>query len=292
MPLTDEFNLIFGVHKGFSAPSSDPNTDEEESTNWEAGFRYNGALGSLEVIGFVNDFENLVGVCTASSGANCEVGQVFRGDAARVQGLETRFSTDWSSSSSFGLPLEATWTWTDAEFRSDLADTNFFGDVEKGDPIPYIPDHQFYISQGVAWQRWTGYLSLNYIDEVCAFASCGPFEQTDSLTTIDASVYYDLTPRIQYSAWPRTSTTKTASPAASRAAPAPTWTARSSAVCGFSCSSRARRGCEPPRFHPRLFCTLHQPAFGSAFLELCTLSCGRRLLSPFPCWRGKARMGA
>jgi len=98
---------------------------------------------------------------------------------------------------SFGLPLEATWTWTDAEFRSDLADSNFFGDAEKGDPIPYIPDHQLYIQQGVVWQQWTGYLSLNYIDEVCAFASRGPFEQTDSLTTIDASVHYDLTPTIQ-----------------------------------------------------------------------------------------------
>lgn len=195
--LTDDVNLIFGVHKGFSAPSSDPATDEEESTNWEAGFRYNGGLGSLEMIGFYNDFENLVGVCTLSSGANCEVGDVFRGDAARVRGLETRFSTNWSTTSSFGLPLEATWTWSDAEFRSDLADTNFFGDVEKGDPVPYIPDHQFYVSQGVAWQQWTGYLSLNYVDEVCAFASCGPFEQTDSLTTIDASLHYDLTPRVQ-----------------------------------------------------------------------------------------------
>ncbi|MEX0914712.1 MAG: TonB-dependent receptor [Wenzhouxiangellaceae bacterium] len=195
--LTDELNLIFGVHKGFSAPSSDPSADEEESVNWEAGFRYAGGLGSLEMIGFYNDFENLVGVCTISSGANCDVGEVFRGDAARARGLETRLATDWSTTSRFGLPLEATWTWTDSEFRSDLADTNFFGDVEKGDPIPYIPDHQFYISQGVVWQRWAGYLSLNYIDEVCTFASCGAFEQTDSLTTIDASLHFDLTPTIQ-----------------------------------------------------------------------------------------------
>jgi len=195
--LTPEINLIFGVHEGFSAPSSDPDTDEEESTNWEAGFRYNGALGSLEVIGFYNDFENLVGVCTASSGANCEVGEVFRGDAARTRGFETRLATDLSTTSTFGLPFEATWTYSDAEFRSDLADSNFFGDAEKGDPIPYIPDNQIYVSQGVVWQRWQAYLSVNHVDEVCTFASCGPFEQTDSLTTLDASVHYDLTPRIQ-----------------------------------------------------------------------------------------------
>ncbi|MDT8408907.1 MAG: TonB-dependent receptor [Wenzhouxiangellaceae bacterium] len=195
--LTPEINLIFGVHEGFSAPSSSPDVDEEESTNWEAGFRYNGALGSLEVIGFYNDFENLVGLCTASSGVNCEVGEVFRGDAARVRGVETRLTTNLSTHSRFALPFEATWTYSDAEFRSDLADSNFFGDAEKGDPIPYIPENQFYISQGMVWQRWQAYLSLNYVDEVCTFASCGPFERTDSLTTVDAAVHYDLTPTVQ-----------------------------------------------------------------------------------------------
>ncbi len=195
--LSPEVNLIFGVHEGFSAPSSDPATDEEESTNWEAGFRYDGALGSLEVIGFYNDFENLVGVCTISSGANCEVGEVFRGDAARARGVETRLATDLSPTSTFGLPFEATWTYSDAEFRSDLADSNFFGDAEKGDPVPYIPDNQIYISQGVVWQRWQAYLSVNHVDEVCTFASCGPFEQTESLTTVDASVHFDLTPSVQ-----------------------------------------------------------------------------------------------
>ncbi|MGB0514117.1 MAG: TonB-dependent receptor family protein, partial [Wenzhouxiangellaceae bacterium] len=139
--LTDSLDLIFGIHKGFSAPSSDPDADEEESTNWEAGFRYNGGRVDVDVIGFINDFENLVGVCTASSGANCEIGELFRGDAARARGLETRLTAELSPDPSFGLPFEATWTWTDAEFRSDLADSNFFGDAEKGDPLPYVPEY-------------------------------------------------------------------------------------------------------------------------------------------------------
>ena len=195
--LNPAVNLIFGVHEGFSAPSSNPDTEEEKSTNWEAGLRYAGELGSLELIGFWNDFENLVGVCTLSSGANCEVGEVFRGDAARVRGIEARLETNWSTSSDFALPLQVTWTYSDAEFRSGLADTNFFGSVEKGDPIPYVPDNQVYISQGVTWDRWAAYLSLNHVGAVCAFASCGPFERTDALTTMDASVHFDLTSRVQ-----------------------------------------------------------------------------------------------
>ncbi|MDT8438628.1 MAG: TonB-dependent receptor [Wenzhouxiangellaceae bacterium] len=192
-----EMDLIFGVHKGFSAPSSDPNADEEESTNWEAGVRYDGEWLSLEVIGFWNDFDNLVGICTESSGANCVVGELFQGDAARARGIESRLALDWSPNGTIGLPFEAAWTWTDAEFRSDLADTEFFGDAEKGDPLPYIPDHQVYVQQGVTWDRWQAYLSLNHVDEVCTFASCGPFERTDKLTTIDASVHFELTPNVQ-----------------------------------------------------------------------------------------------
>jgi len=194
---SDHLDLIFGVHEGFSAPSSDPNADEEESTNWEAGFRYRGARVGAEVIGFWNDFRNLVGVCTESSGANCEVGELFRGDAARARGFETRLTAELSPSSRYGLPFEATWTWSDAEFRSDLADSNFFGDARRGDPIPYVPDHQFYISQGLQWQRWATYLSVNYVDSVCTFATCGEFEKTDSLTTVDLAVHFDLNPRVQ-----------------------------------------------------------------------------------------------
>jgi Fe(3+) dicitrate transport protein len=194
---TDALDLIFGVHKGFSAPSSDPATSEEESTNWEAGFRYAAGGLSVEVLGFVNDFDNLVGVCTASSGATCEVGEVFRGDAARARGIESRLVGNWTPGGAVGLPFKAAWTYTDAEFRSDLADSNFFGDVAKGDPIPYIPDHQLYLSQGVVWQRWAGYIGLTHVGESCAFASCGPFEETDDLTMIDASLHYNLTPTVQ-----------------------------------------------------------------------------------------------
>lgn len=60
-----------------------------------------------------------------------------------------------------------------------------------------MPDHQFYLQQGVIWQRWAGYVSLNYVDAVCTFASCVLFERTDSLSFVDASLHFDLTPRVQ-----------------------------------------------------------------------------------------------
>ena len=88
-------------------------------------------------------------------------------------------------------------TYSDAEFRSDLADSNFFGEALKGDPVPYIPEHQFHVSQRVQWDRWQGLVSLGHVTSVCTFASCGPFEQTDALTSVDMAVHCDLTAKLQ-----------------------------------------------------------------------------------------------
>lgn len=195
--LTGEISVIGGVHRGFSAPSSDPDSRPERSTNYEAGLRYNDGRTFVEAIGFWNEYSNLVGVCTLSSGAGCEVGDVFSGDAARVKGLEFTFGRDLSNSARFGLPFNLVYTWTDGEFRSDLADTNFFGAVEKGDPIPYLPDHELYVSLGLEVADWAVNASVNYIDSVCAFAACGEFERTDSATIVDLAAEYNLTRDVQ-----------------------------------------------------------------------------------------------
>lgn len=84
----------------------------------------------------------------------------------------------------------------DATFDTDIADTDFFGDVRKGDPIPYIPDHQLRLSAGVEHARWGAYISANYVDAVCVRASCGSFERTDETFTVDLSANYQFNDRI------------------------------------------------------------------------------------------------
>ncbi|MFU8833166.1 MAG: TonB-dependent receptor family protein, partial [Wenzhouxiangella sp.] len=162
--LTRSINLIGGVSRGFSAPSSDPNADPERSTNYETGLRFNNGRTFFEAMGFWNDYSNLVGACTTSSGANCQIGDLFSGDAARVRGLELAFRHDLSSSPHFGLPLSVAYTWSDGEFRSNLADSNFFGDAERGDPIPYLPEHEIYVSLGFEVSRWAVNASVSYVD--------------------------------------------------------------------------------------------------------------------------------
>lgn len=189
---SDSLTALAGVHKGFTSPGNSPDVDEEEALNYELGFRYNTGKLSTEAILFLSDYENLLGVCTASSGTDCVIGDAFNGDAATVKGLEFLLSTDFSNSADYSLPLMLTYTWIDGEFDTAIADTAFFGDVSAGDPIPYIPENQYRVSMGYENMRWGVNLSANYVDEVCVRASCNAFEQTDDSLTLDLSANYQL----------------------------------------------------------------------------------------------------
>ncbi|MEM8682937.1 MAG: TonB-dependent receptor [Pseudomonadota bacterium] len=189
-----------GVHKGFSAPSNAPRVDEEESWNYELGARFDNRRASLDVGFFLTDYDNLVGTCTASSGVDCEVGDAFNGDAATVAGLEVSVTREFLLGNNLTVPLRIAYTFIDAEFDSDIADTSFFGDVRAGDPLPYIPEHQAFVSLGVESVRWGIYASLNFVDDTCVRASCGPFERTESSSLIDLSASYVLGQRLTLTA--------------------------------------------------------------------------------------------
>jgi Fe(3+) dicitrate transport protein len=188
----DQLTLVAGVHKGFTAPSNSPNVEEEIAVNYELGFRLNRNSISTEVIYFLSDYDNLLGECTSSSGSDCTIGDAFNGDAATVQGIEFMFSTSLGQHSTFNFPLNFNYTYIHSEFDSDVADTDFFGDVSKGDPIPYIPEHQFNLSIGIEKNRWAAYLNASYVDEVCVRASCNAFETAESSLTLDLSANFDL----------------------------------------------------------------------------------------------------
>ena len=182
-------SLVAGVHKGFSAPTNAPDVDAEEALNYELGVRVDNGRTRFEAMGFLSDYDNMLGVCTASSGVDCEVGDAFNGDAATVRGLELLATTDLApAEASFAAPLDVAYTWMRAEFDTDIADTDFFGDARAGDPLPYLPKQQLSATLGVAKGRWAAHATLNYVDAVCVRASCGAFERTDAATTLDAAV--------------------------------------------------------------------------------------------------------
>lgn len=190
--LNDSLSLLGGVHKGFTAPSNSPNVDEETAINYELGFRYNRGGLSTELIGFLSDYDNILGECTSSSGSNCVIGDAFNGDAATVAGLELLVTANLASGSDYRIPVSLSYTHIDGEFDTDIADTAFFGSVSAGDPLPYLPENQFLASVGFEKNNWATYLTGNYVDEVCVRASCNAFEKTDDTFTVDVSANYQF----------------------------------------------------------------------------------------------------
>ena len=189
--ISDAATLVAGVHKGFTAPSNAPDVKAEEALNYELGVRWSAGRNRLELIGFMSDYKNLLGECTSSSGVDCEAGDAFNGDAASVRGLELTAATNLAPpGASFSVPLEAAYTWLKGQFDTDIANTDFFGDVAAGDPLPYIPEQQFHATLGVQQGRWSANAAVNYVAAVCVRASCGPFEKTDDLLNVDIALRF------------------------------------------------------------------------------------------------------
>ena len=79
-------SLFGGVHKGFSPPSNQVGEQPEESVNYELGTRFSYAGFTGEVVGFYNDFSNLLGSDLAATGGTGSLDQ-FNAGEVEVQGL-------------------------------------------------------------------------------------------------------------------------------------------------------------------------------------------------------------
>ena len=186
--LNGHWALIGGVHRGFTPAGSDPSTAPERSTNWEAGLRFVNEQLFVEAIAFYNDYENIIGTCTASSGANCEIGDRFSGQGVSVTGLEFQLLQRFSHGN-WVFPVLVSYTYTDAQFESDF-NSSFWGSVSAGDPLPYVAENLINVRFGAEYGKFAGYLNLHHSDEVCTEVGCGPFERTDNILALDVSAHY------------------------------------------------------------------------------------------------------
>lgn len=192
--VSDRTRLVAGVHKGFAVPGNQPGVEPEESINYELGVRVVADRFELDLIGFYNDYENLVGICTNSSGSDCEPGDAFNGEGVHIPGIELSLSANLGSAGQWQFPLMLTWTWMDAKFQSSF-DSEFFGDVEAGDPVPYVPENQGLLTLGVEGNNFATWLSFNFVGSACTSPGCGPFEQTGSATVLDLAANYVMSDR-------------------------------------------------------------------------------------------------
>jgi Fe(3+) dicitrate transport protein len=202
--VSDALTLLAGVHKGFAIASpGNTGSEAEESVNYEAGGRFTRGAFSAEAIGYFNDYSNLLGACTNSSGGNCVIGNQFDGGDVDVKGLEVTAS--WNAASvldtDLSLPLSLVYTWTDAEFQEAFqSDYEPWGDVIAGDKLPYVAEQQLTLSAGIEAGRWGLNLQGNYVDEARARAGQGSIpagQRIDSRWVADAAAWVDITERLR-----------------------------------------------------------------------------------------------
>ena len=142
--LSNVTSIFGGIHKGFSPPGNESEQESEESINYELGSRFNinGLRG--EVIGFYNDYSNLLGSDLAASGGTGSLEQ-FNAGEVQVKGIELLLNYDLlKNNASYALPISFGYTFTDTEFLNSFGSNDgLWGEVNKGDELPYIAKHQF-----------------------------------------------------------------------------------------------------------------------------------------------------
>ena len=199
--LSDHWGLLAGVHRGF-APLSLGQTgrsDPEVSTNYELGTRWQYENLRGELIGFYNDYQNLVGTCTQSAG--CQVDQLdeqFNAGSAQVLGLEWLTQIQ-ERLGGWGLMNAAlTYTYTRGRFVDSFT-SGFaqWGEVEAGDALPYVPEHQLNlrVSLSDAAERYGVGVSYTYVSPMLDAA--GSFGARDQLEipaqhVVDANAYVNV----------------------------------------------------------------------------------------------------
>ncbi len=187
-----DWRLLAGIHKGFNPPAPGSAASEESSINFEFGTRYNMGDFGFESIYFLNDYDNLVGTVTASTGGSGEIGDQFDGGQVTVQGLElgADYSFSGIANGKLDLPISLRYTWTtEAEFQNAF-DSSFdpWGNVRIGDELPYIPEHQLSATAGLHGENWALNLTASYTGRMRSVAGQGPFTPNE---TIDAHLVWD-----------------------------------------------------------------------------------------------------
>ena len=199
--LEDGTTLGYGIHKGFAphGPGGTKVVDgvtqevkSEESWNHEWTVRTYEGLNGLELTFFMNKYDNLLGADTAATGGTGS-NELYNGGAVDVSGLELYLRRMLMDNGSIQLPIEIAYTKTNTEFRESF--DGFWGDVSRGDELPYIPETMVSVNLGVNMDKTSVNIGLKHNSAARTTAGSGRLDDansTDALTLIDLGVKHSL----------------------------------------------------------------------------------------------------
>ncbi len=197
--IVDWLGVFAGVHRGFApvAPGQPDDVDPELSISTEAGVRVNHEeLGiTAELVGFYNDYSNMLLTCTGSGG--CEAtGRQNNAGSANIGGLEFVYGQAIGITDDVAIPVRAAYTYTSARLRDAVEGITAppeFADAQDGDYVPYVPRHQLSADLGVDWQRLGVRFTGTYLGEMLEQA--GEWDEelmTDGYFLLDAVGQYEI----------------------------------------------------------------------------------------------------
>ena len=204
--LSNSLSAFAGVHKGFSPPGVSKekrvmdrngnitllteNQKPESSINIEAGLRVNKQQFKTELIGFYNNYSNMLGSDLAAMGGTGTLEQFNVGEAV-VKGAE--FIAQYQpfpEESPVKTPLQLSYTFTDTEMKNAF-ESNSWGRVVAGDEIPYINRHSLNLSVGAEYKKYELNIGIRYSGAVRTEPGQGLIAERHKIpayTILDASV--------------------------------------------------------------------------------------------------------
>lgn len=157
-------NTFLGIHKGFSPSGIALETEPEISINYELGWRYRKEAYQWQVVGFLNDYKNLLGSDLAAVGG-LGSGQLYNAGAVQTHGLELVFQySGWAiGDGKINIPLGLNYTFTDARFKNSFeSDFEEWGYVEAGDAYPYLAKSQLGLVSEIIWGSFSALNNIRY----------------------------------------------------------------------------------------------------------------------------------
>jgi Fe(3+) dicitrate transport protein len=215
--LNENMNLLGGIHKGFSPPgmpsvtATNGQARMETSVNYELGYNFEKNGYTAQVVGFFNNYSNILG-SDNMSGGGAGTGDMFNAGNAHIQGIEISFEGNLLSNknnpSGLSFPVSLAYTFTDARFQETFI--NGGGDwgtgrINQGDKIPFITPHLLTANVGVSNQKFDLTLSSRFTGITRVKPGAGALIIPDNLVKyadvnalagfliIDLSTNYDVT---------------------------------------------------------------------------------------------------
>ncbi|UJR78415.1 TonB-dependent receptor family protein [Sandaracinus amylolyticus] len=200
--LLPELAVFAGAHLGFSpiGPGQEADVLPETAWNYEVGARY-GRIDELthgQLTYFISDYQNLSSICTLASGCTSDMlDRQFNAGAVLVMGIEAEAAHTFVVDE-LSIPLAASYTWTWSRFMTSFFSTNpQFGQVEIGDHLPYVPEHQLSMRAGFTWRMLalhTNGLFVSQMRDVAGQGDVPDIELTDAYFMLDASASVEVYP--------------------------------------------------------------------------------------------------